>query len=730
MAAQVPIRTVFDGDTATGLAEFQSGEFLALTYGGLGASLSIGSAGQVLKVNSGASALEFGVVSIDIDTATDLTARTLVAGDQILASDGGTEGRVALSQLDTLFSGTSKTLTNKTLTTPTITGTAVMVDLDISGDVDIDGTLEADAITVDGVALSTFIRDAVGTNMLSSNTESGITVTYDTSNDNIDFAINAAQTTITSIFATDLKIGEDDQTKIDFEEPDEIHFYAANVEQVYVADGVFGPQTDSDVDLGTTGVRWKNAFIDSITTTGDVTVGGTTTQTGVSTSTATDIFNAGLSVKNGATSAGFVQFFEDSDNGTNKVTLVGPAAVADITVVLPAAAGTIALANADTSGNAATATALEAAVAINGVNFDGSAAITVTAAAGTLSGDTLKSSVTASSLTSVGTLTNLQVDFINANASTLSITDSSDTGDKLDIAVAANGATTITTTDDDGAAANLQITADGTAELAGTTVTLDSEGDIVLDANGADVFVKDNGTTFGSLTNTSGNLIIKSGTTTALTFSGANITGSGTYNGGGTMTTGGNIIIPNAGNIGSVGDTDALAISSGGVVTFSQAPVFSSGGAGKVLQVVQGLGNAEFDTTSTSFVKCTNLNATITPSASSSKILIQIMGLVKTEQYTRYMMMSIFRNINGGGEVEISDTGTATDDTANGFLRIYDAGTSITEQHATVIYVDSPNTTSATVYSPAIRHGTGNSAGAHFGVANAKCVMILTEIAG
>ena len=153
-------------------------------------------------------------------------------------------------------------------------------------------------------------------------------------------------------------------------------------------------------------------------------------------------------------------------------------------------------------------------------------------------------------------------------------------------------------------------------------------------------------------------------------------------------------------------------------------------GAGKVLQVVQGLGNVEFDTTSTSFVKCTNLNATITPSDTSSKILIQIMGLVKTEQYTRYMMMSIFRNINGAGEVEISDTGTATDDTANGFLRIYDAGASITEQHATVIYVDSPNTTSATVYSPAIRHGTGSSAGAHFGVANAKCVMILTEIAG
>ena len=45
----------------------------------------------------------------------------------------------------------------------------------------------------------------------------------------------------------------------------------------------------------------------------------------------------------------------------------------------------------------------------------------------------------------------------------------------------------------------------------------------------------------------------------------------------GTMTTGGNIVIPNAGNIGSVGDTDSMAIASNGVVTFSQAPVFPDG---------------------------------------------------------------------------------------------------------------------------------------------------------
>ena len=56
----------------------------------------------------------------------------------------------------------------------------------------------------------------------------------------------------------------------------------------------------------------------------------------------------------------------------------------------------------------------------------------------------------------------------------------------------------------------------------------------------------------------------------------ANLDVSGTYTGGGLMTTGGNIVIPDAGNIGSASDTDAIAISSGGVVNFTQAPTVAS----------------------------------------------------------------------------------------------------------------------------------------------------------
>ncbi len=55
------------------------------------------------------------------------------------------------------------------------------------------------------------------------------------------------------------------------------------VEQVRFQDGAFLPVTDSDVDLGTSSLYFKDAFIDSITTTGNVAVGGNLTVTGTTT---------------------------------------------------------------------------------------------------------------------------------------------------------------------------------------------------------------------------------------------------------------------------------------------------------------------------------------------------------------------------------------------------------------------------------------------------------------
>ena len=69
-----------------------------------------------------------------------------------------------------------------------VDGAVTAASLDISGSADIDGTMEADAYTVDGVSLDEYIADTVGA-MVSSNTESGITVGYSDTDNTLDFTV-------------------------------------------------------------------------------------------------------------------------------------------------------------------------------------------------------------------------------------------------------------------------------------------------------------------------------------------------------------------------------------------------------------------------------------------------------------------------------------------------------------------------------------------------------------
>ena len=48
---------------------------------------------------------------------------------------------------------------------------------------------------------------------------------------------------------------------------DKFSLRCAGTVQATLADGVFAPETDSDVDLGTTSLRFKDTFVDTITTT-------------------------------------------------------------------------------------------------------------------------------------------------------------------------------------------------------------------------------------------------------------------------------------------------------------------------------------------------------------------------------------------------------------------------------------------------------------------------------
>ncbi len=131
-----------------------------------------------------------------------------------------------------------------------------------------------------------------------------------------------------------------------------------------------------------------------------------------------------------------------------------------------------------------------------------------------------------------------------------------------------------------------KIEGDGTdlTITASNNFTVDAETDITLDANGGDVFVKDNGVTFGSLTNTSGNLIIKSGTTTAATFSGANVTLAGTVGSGAitsTSTIAGTTVSGSTSlqtpKIEFTDGDDAITIADGGGITANTSLTLASG---------------------------------------------------------------------------------------------------------------------------------------------------------
>jgi hypothetical protein len=138
-----------------------------------------------------------------------------------------------------------------------------------SANVDVDGILEADAITIAGVTLAESISDTVGA-MVGSNTETGIAVTYEDSDNTLDFALAAAQTSVTSLKNAALVIGRDADNDIDFATDNNIIFRANGADQIKLVDGVLQAVTDSDVDLGTTGVRFKDAYVDSITVTGEI----------------------------------------------------------------------------------------------------------------------------------------------------------------------------------------------------------------------------------------------------------------------------------------------------------------------------------------------------------------------------------------------------------------------------------------------------------------------------
>ena len=125
-----------------------------------------------------ASKVEVNTAGINLGDLTDVTITSPTDGSYVIYQ---TSSNSFLDDQTIVKTGTGITLTGNLVAT---------------GDIDVDGTLEADAITVNGITLAETISDTVGA-MVGSNTESGIAVTYDDSDNTLDFNVDDFSITLT-----------------------------------------------------------------------------------------------------------------------------------------------------------------------------------------------------------------------------------------------------------------------------------------------------------------------------------------------------------------------------------------------------------------------------------------------------------------------------------------------------------------------------------------------------
>jgi len=110
-----------------------------------------------------------------------------------------------------------------------------------------------------------------------------------------------------------------------------------------------------------------------------------------------------------------------------------------------------------------------------------------------------------------------------------------------------------------GVVAGTQTSATITTISSASTITLDAETDITLDAKGGDIYLKDDGTIFGTLVNNGGNLVIKnsSAEVAAISIAGDEV-----------VTLADDLVIKDGGTIGVTSAVDAMTLASTGIVTF------------------------------------------------------------------------------------------------------------------------------------------------------------------
>jgi len=149
----------------------------------------------------------------------------------------------------------------------------------------------------------------------------------------------------------------------------------------------------------------------------------------------------------------------------------------------------------------------------------------------------------------------------------------------------------------------------------------------------------------------------------------------------------------------------------------TKATLNSSGfsSPGNVLQVVQGTSYSQDSTTGNTFI-ASNLSASITPSSTSSKILIQVSSVCTNTG-------------NGQGNYTIYRGATNLSSSAQNTFNQYFSSSGYSFVPITMVYLDSPSTTSSTTYAVYFKTSSGSTT-TYFGSANIEQTITLMEIAG
>ena len=167
--------------TVAKLADIARGSIIYGNASAASAELTKGGANTVLT-SDGTDLSWVALSGSTIGTATNINVTAVSDDDTVYpVFVTGTSGSNAAE----VASGFTFNPSTSVLTAP---GEIDAASLDISGSADIDGTMEADAITVDGVTLAEYIADTVGA-MVSSNTETNIAVTYEDGDNTLDFVV-------------------------------------------------------------------------------------------------------------------------------------------------------------------------------------------------------------------------------------------------------------------------------------------------------------------------------------------------------------------------------------------------------------------------------------------------------------------------------------------------------------------------------------------------------------